>query len=161
MTVYYQEIDSPLGGMLLTSNGEALTGCYFHAQKYFPEITEEWQSVKELALFNEVTAAFESYFHSGNVCFNFPLAPQGTTFQQQVWEVLLRIPAGSTESYSALALKMSRPSATRAVAAAIGKNPISIIIPCHRVLGKNHSLTGYAGGLERKHALLALEGVML
>jgi len=161
VTIYFQDIESPLGCIRLTTNGKALTGCYFQGQKYFPVLTENWQPAVASGLFSLVTAALECYFRDGIVNFDFPLAPQGTAFQQQVWEALLHIPAGKTKSYRALALEMSRPKSTRAVAAAIGKNPISIIIPCHRVLGKNRSLTGYAGGLERKHALLTLEGVML
>ncbi len=161
MPTYYQDIDSPLGTIRLVSDGKSLTGCYFHGQKYFPSLTEEWQISDSLPLFIQVSKVLDAYFQQGETCFDFPMAPQGTVFQQKVWKVLLHIPAGRTESYSALARAMSHPNATRAVAAAIGKNPISIFIPCHRVLGKDRSLTGYAGGLERKHALLQLEGVMI
>ncbi|WP_020409784.1 methylated-DNA--[protein]-cysteine S-methyltransferase [Hahella ganghwensis] len=158
----YQDIDSPLGRIRLVTDGQGLTGCYFHGQKYFPVLTEGWEPGHHHVL-EQTHSWLLRYFHRqpGE---DFPsmeelsLTPKGTDFQQQVWQVLLRIQPGTTWIYSDLAVELHHPSATRAVAAAIGKNPISVIIPCHRVIGKNRSLTGYAGGLDRKHALLELEG---
>jgi methylated-DNA-[protein]-cysteine S-methyltransferase len=97
------------------------------------------------------------YFAGENVPFAHPLAPHGTPFQRDVWNALLRIPYGATTSYAAIARDVGRPAAVRAVGAANGRNPIAIIVPCHRVIGADGTLTGYAGGLDRKRALLALE----
>jgi methylated-DNA-[protein]-cysteine S-methyltransferase len=101
------------------------------------------------------------YFAGHRKVFDLPLAPRGTPFQQEVWRALRKIPFGRTSSYSAIAERIGRPKAVRAVGAANGKNPIVIVVPCHRVIGRDGSLTGYAGGVERKQRLLALEGVLL
>ncbi|OZG73744.1 hypothetical protein BTA51_07990 [Hahella sp. CCB-MM4] len=163
-TILYQDIDSPLGTIRLTTNGNGLTGCYFHGQKYFPELSARWQPGSHEVL-EQSHSWLLRYFHRENNA-DFPpvqelvLTPQGTEFQKRVWQVLLRIQPGNTRSYSDLAMELNHPNATRAVAAAVGRNPLSIIIPCHRVIGKNLSLTGYAGGLDRKQALLTLEGAL-
>lgn len=160
MTIHYQEFTSPLGTMLITANSQALTGCYFVDQKHFPKSHREWVQVADDPLLTEVQRMLAAYFHSGEFDCHIKLAPQGTDFQRQVWDALLTIPAGQTRSYGQIAAMLGKPTATRAVAGAIGRNPIGIVIPCHRVIGSNGSLTGYAGGIERKQALLKLEGVL-
>lgn len=107
---------------------------------------------------NELKAQLREYFAGSRHAFTIPLAPKGTPFQLAVWNALLAIPYGDTVSYSELAFRIGRPSAVRAVGAANGANPIPVIIPCHRVIGSNGTLTGYGGGIERKQWLLALEG---
>jgi len=158
MTLYFQEFTSPLGNILLTGNGKAVTGCYFQDQKYFPVSGAQWRHADEDALLNEATQILQAYFACGKLECDIAIAPQGTDFQRKVWDALTQIPAGETRSYGQIAASLGKPGAVRAVAAAIGRNPVSILIPCHRVIGSNGSLTGYAGGLERKAALLKLEG---
>lgn len=120
----------------------------------------KWILDENRPLFDEVKAALTRYFNGGKETFaRIPLAPQGTAFQQSVWAALRRIPSGETVSYGGLAQAIDNPKAVRAVGGAVGSNPISIIIPCHRVLGKKHQLTGFGGGLPVKRFLLDLEGV--
>ena len=156
-------VSSPLGEILLAAEGGALCGLWFVGQKYegagLPAGSAPGPVSADPAL-EKAESWLESYFAGGNPKIDFPLAPRGTAFQRRVWAALTDIPRGETSSYGALAEKLGCRSA-RAVGAAVGRNPISILIPCHRVLGANGSLTGYAGGLERKRALLALEGVKL
>ena len=106
-------------------------------------------------------AQLRRYFDGNEVSFDIPLDLLGTEFQRAVWAALLRIPAGATRSYGDIAREIAAPQAVRAVGAAVGRNPLSVIVPCHRVVGSDGSLTGYAGGLERKQALLALEGSLV
>ena len=150
-------IDSPLGKILLTSEGGPLTGLHFIGQKYQPQVQRDWAAATALALFRQAADELDEYFHGARSRFDVPLAAHGTQFQQRVWRALQTIEAGTTLSYSALAEKIGAARSVRAVAAAVGRNPISILIPCHRVIGADGSLTGYAGGLERKAQLLALE----
>ncbi len=156
-------VSSPLGEILLAAEDDALCGLWFVGQKYegagLPAGSAPGPVSADPAL-EKAESWLESYFAGGNPKIDFPLAPRGTAFQRRVWAALTDIPRGETSSYGALAEKLGCRSA-RAVGAAVGRNPISILIPCHRVLGANGSLTGYAGGLERKRALLALEGVKL
>jgi methylated-DNA-[protein]-cysteine S-methyltransferase len=156
---YHTYTDGPLGRMLLTSDGLALTGLYFLGQKYQaipPEtcVDEPWA-----VPFAQVRAELAEYFAGARQRFDIELAPEGTPFQKSVWRALATIPFGGTLSYLALARMLDAPRSMRAVGAAVGRNPISVIIPCHRVIGSDGSLTGYAGGLERKRKLLALEAV--
>jgi len=116
-----------------------------------------WDSLR----LDEVRTSLEEYFDGRRRSFDLPLAPRGTDFQQRVWTELQRIPYGTTSTYGALAANLGQPTASRAVGLANGKNPISIVIPCHRVIGSDGSLTGYAGGLHKKEALLKLEGSLL
>ena len=132
-----------------------LRGLYFVGQKRQPALTAE--SVASDAPFLEVKRQLDAYFEGGSEGFDVPLELAGTPFQQTVWRALQAIPRGQTVTYAQLAQSIGRPTATRAVALANACNRISIIIPCHRVIGSNGSLTGYAGGLERKSRLLALE----
>ncbi len=153
----YAYTESPLGRILLTSDGESLTGLHFEGQKYEPQPSEEWTRDDSLLLFRSSAGQIAEYFAGSRTGFDLPLAPGGTPFQARVWQLLQAIPYGGQVSYGTIAREMGRPRAARAVGAAVGRNPISIIIPCHRVVGSTGDLTGYAGGLERKRALLDLE----
>jgi methylated-DNA-[protein]-cysteine S-methyltransferase len=121
-------------------------------------IPEEWELDESFPLLRRAAEQLEAYFEGRRQSFSLPLAPVGTPFQRRVWAELQRIPFGETITYSALARRAGRPKAIRAAGAANARNPISIAIPCHRVLGKDGSLTGYGGGLAKKRALLDLEG---
>ena len=153
--------DSPLGRMLLVANGEALTGVYFSLQKYFPQDGDVRLDGDGVSVLDAAKQQLDEYFHDGRRQFELDLAPEGTPFQQRVWEALCRIPFGETRSYGDLARALGDTNKSRAVGAANGRNPITIIVPCHRVIGADGTLTGYASGLERKLALLSLEGAAL
>jgi methylated-DNA-[protein]-cysteine S-methyltransferase len=155
--IYYQWFESPVGRLLLTSDGEALTGLYLQEQKYFPTQTEDWQIAESLTLFRQTELQLTEYFAHQRQSFDLPLNLQGTVFQQQVWQLLTQIPFGETITYGTLAKRTGHPTASRAVGAANGRNPISIIVPCHRVIASNGALTGYAGGVNRKQWLLEHE----
>lgn len=156
-------VPSPLGEILLAAEDGALCGLWFVGQKYEGAGLTAGSTpgpVSADPVLEKAQAWLESYFDGANPEIGFPLAPRGTAFQRRVWAALTDIPHGQTRSYGALAERLGCRSA-RAVGTAVGRNPISVLIPCHRVLGANGSLTGYAGGLERKRALLRLEGVKL
>ena len=156
---YTYHAESPLGGITLASDGRALTGLWFDGQKHFAETLAPDHADKLLPVFEETLRWLDQYFSSIYPDFTPPLAPRGTAFQQRVWALLREIPYGATVSYGDLAARLGCPSA-RAVGQAVGRNPISLLIPCHRVLGAGGRLTGYAGGLWRKEALLRLEGLL-
>jgi methylated-DNA-[protein]-cysteine S-methyltransferase len=143
---------------LICAENDALRGLYFIGQKYQAMVLPDWSHAPQDALLQEVRAQFKAYEQNGIAGFDIPLDPQGTEFQKKVWKALLTIAVGTTSTYSRMAQMAASMAAVRAVGSAIGKNPISIIIPCHRVLGSNGSLTGYAGGLSRKAVLLKHEG---
>lgn len=155
--IYFTEYESPLGALLLISDGEHLTGLYFAGEKGRPVIEPSWRHAPQLPVLDQARREIAEYFLAGRRTFDVALAPAGTAFERRVWEAIGRIPYGATTSYQALAASIGHPRAARAVGAATGRNPIAIIIPCHRVLGAGGTLTGYAGGLERKRALLELE----
>lgn len=153
---YLTTLPSPLGPLLLASDGTSLTGLWLEGQKYFAAgLDSAAQKAPALPVFRETERWLRDYFAGRRPPALPPLAPAGTAFQQSVWRCLLEIPYGQTRMYGTLASKLS--SSPRAVGNAVGRNPISILIPCHRVLGADGSLTGYAGGMERKQFLLALE----
>ena len=154
---HHTYIDSPLGHMLITSVGNALSGVYFVGQKYQPIPTDDSTEAPSIEPLTQATNELAQYFAGTRQRFDVSLAPSGTPFQQRVWRALVTIPFGSTFSYLELARSIKTADSVRAVGAAVGRNPISILIPCHRVIGSGGSLTGYAGGLERKRKLLALE----
>lgn len=160
MTTYYTTLESPLGSLLLTSNGQALTGLYMGEHKHGPEIGADWICDSAAPPFPEATRQLAAYFSGTRTTFDLPLAPHGTAFQKQVWQELTRIPYGVTLSYGELATRVGNPNASRAVGLANGRNPLSILIPCHRVIGANGKLTGYGGGISRKERLLRLEGAL-
>ena len=165
---------SPLGPMLLAASPQGLCGVWFVNQKHYPLDTAlqaaQAPSVAAIAAGSDASQVWldqadqqlSHYFAGQRQHFDLPLdLSAGSAFQQSVWRALLAIGRGQTESYGALATRVGRPSAARAVGAAVGRNPISIIVPCHRVVGSTGALTGYAGGLDRKVALLQLEGCLL
>lgn len=153
--LYVTEISSPLGPLQLRGNGEALTGLFMEEHRHLPPSPPE--AVRDAAPFREIIAQLAEYFAGERRKFTVPLAAEGTDFQREVWRGLLAIPYGETTSYGELARRIGRDRAVRAVGLANGRNPISIVVPCHRVIGANGTLTGYGGGLERKRFLLALE----
>lgn len=150
--------ESPLGRMIVAATRRGLAGVWFEGQRHLPEHSA-WPEQPLHPVLRRAVAQLEEYFSGTRTSFDLPLDLQsGTAFQQSVWQALLAIPCGATTSYGMLSQRIGQASAVRAVGAAVGRNPLSIIVPCHRVLGANGSLTGYAGGLERKSALLQLEG---
>jgi methylated-DNA-[protein]-cysteine S-methyltransferase len=151
---------TPLGDILLAASDQALCGLWFDGQKHLPDMTG-WPAGHN-AVIDRAVQQMQQYFANQRSGFDLPLdLSAGTAFQQAVWQALLSIPCGQHSSYGAIALRIRNPKAVRAVGAAVGRNPISVIVPCHRVLGTSGDLTGYAGGLERKIALLQREGVLL
>jgi len=157
--VAYVRVPTPLGTFVIAARDAALKGGWFEGQKYFPEIDAEagWHE-KETAILHVARLQLDAYFSGASTRFDLPLAPEGTVFQQQVWQALRAVPWGETTTYAALARALGRPGAFHPVGAAVGRNPISLFIPCHRALGSDGSLTGYAGGLARKRWLLDHEG---
>lgn len=157
MEDYIAHYSSPLGSMTLASDGTALTGLWFNGQKYFADTLKEVQTLNpNLPVFDLTRQWLDIYFSGKEPTFTPPLQIRGSTFRKQVWNLLLEIPYGRTMTYGELARKLQCKSA-QAVGGAVGHNPISLIIPCHRVIGADGSLTGYAGGVERKASLLKLE----
>jgi methylated-DNA--[protein]-cysteine S-methyltransferase len=160
--LYTSHYASPLGGMTLVSDGTALVGLYFDGQKYAAQGLDATCTQKNLLIFEEVRRWLDVYFSGRKPDFTPPTAPAGTAFQQSVWEILRTIPYGETTTYSAIARRIEQNTGCRmsaqAVGGAVGRNPISILIPCHRVVGTNGSLTGYAGGIDKKERLLRWEG---
>ena len=150
---------SPIGDLLLVgepvAGAVALRGLYMEGHLRGPAVDGAW--TRDDRVFAEVGRQLDAYFDGRRRAFDLPLAPAGTPFQLAVWEKLRRIPYGETTTYGAIARRIGRPAASRAVGAAVGRNPISIIVPCHRVVGGDGALTGFAGGLDRKRTLLALE----
>lgn len=156
---YYAHVDSPLGRILLVADGERLTGLHFEGDKYQPRIASDWLAGETLAVVQCAVREIAEYFAGRRKTFTVPIAAAGTPFQRRVWQALGTIRCGTTATYAEVAHSIGAPKAVRAVGAAIGRNPVSIMVPCHRVIGSNGSLTGYAGGLDKKRALLALERV--
>ncbi len=153
--VYYTELPSPIGPLLLAGDGTALTAIALPSPGGPLPPEPGW--TRDPGPFAEATAQLEAYFAGALRDFDLPLAPGGTPFQQRVWAALREIPYGATASYAAVARRIGHPAAVRAVGAANGRNPIPIVIPCHRVIGGDGRLVGYGGGLAAKEALLALE----
>jgi methylated-DNA-[protein]-cysteine S-methyltransferase len=153
---WYTTITSPIGDLLVLSDGIALRGLSMQGGPHPRALDPEWKHDDEP--FDQVIAQIEEYFDAKRTTFELPLVLEGTPFQQRVWAALRAIPYGTTISYGELAARIGRPRASRAVGLANGRNPISVIVPCHRVIGADGSLTGYGGGLERKRLLLGLEG---
>lgn len=153
---YYTEHQSPLGTLVLAASERGLCGVYFEEHKYFNG-TEGWQRDDAHPLLQKAARQLDEYFAGQRSTFDIDLDLRGTSFQQAVWRALQALPFGSTTSYGAIAKALANPNAIRASGTAIGRNPVSIIVPCHRVVGISGSLSGYAGGLERKHYLLAFE----
>jgi methylated-DNA-[protein]-cysteine S-methyltransferase len=151
-----RRIASPLGTLLLARSASGLAGAWFDEQKHHPAAIAAPERDDD-PLLDAAARQLDAYFCGKSDAFDVPLDLQGTPFQRSVWAELLRIAPGATCSYGEIARRLGVPSASRAVGAAVGRNPVSIIVPCHRVVGSTGSLTGYAGGLERKTSLLRIE----
>lgn len=162
---YTYHYDSPLGGIMLAGNGAALTGLWFDGQKYFAHGLDKEHQEKELPVFQEVKRWLTVYFEGREPDFKLPLCFRGTEFQREVWKILCSIPYGQTITYGEIAKQLAAQRglshmSAQAVGGAVSHNRISIIVPCHRVVGADGSLTGYAGGIDRKVKLLTLEQAM-
>jgi methylated-DNA-[protein]-cysteine S-methyltransferase len=159
-SIVHTRYASPLGTVIVAASARGLAGIWFEGQRHLPD-TSGWPRQDDHPLLRQAIAQLAEYFRGERSAFELPLDLQGgTAFQQSVWNALLAIPRGGTTSYAVLGQRIGLPGAARAVGAAVGRNPLSIVVPCHRVLGSDGSLTGYAGGLERKSALLKLEGAL-
>lgn len=156
MKLYKGQMHSPVGTLFLTANEQGLTGLRFR------DVKEETGEVarEESPLIAQAKQELEEYFAGKRTVFEVPLCLRGTPFQKKVWEALRQIPYGETRSYQEVAVMAGNPKACRAVGMANNRNPVSIIVPCHRVIGKNGSLTGYGGGLDVKTYLLKLENLL-
>ena len=155
-------IQTPLGEIRLRSDGESLTGLWFVGQVNDAKNNCDIEMKDDLPIFGQVESWLESYFSGEEIPITIPLQPKGTIFQERVWKILQEIPYGETMTYGEIAQRIAKEKgvatySAQAVGQAVGKNPISILIPCHRVLGKNGALTGYVGGVHRKEQLLHLE----
>lgn len=158
VTTTHTLVESPLGPLTLRADDGVLTGLYLPEHRRGP--VPGALGARDDAGLPAVREQLAAYFAGERTAFDVPLELRGTAFQQRVWAALQEIPYGETRTYGQLAAALGAPSASRAVGLANGRNPISIVVPCHRVVGASGSLTGYAGGVERKRALLALEGAL-
>lgn len=154
---YYTRVESPIGELLVVSDGKNITRVSMDRQKYAAEIDDAWVEQPDLPVLQAARRQFHAYFAGKLREFDLPIKFEGTAFQNRVWKQLTRLGYGETISYGELARRVGNPAASRAVGLANGKNPIAIIVPCHRVIGANGTLTGYGGGLPRKKKLLELE----
>ena len=155
-------IQAPLGEIRLRSDGKSLTGLWFVGQVNDAKDNSDIEIKDDLPIFGQVETWLESYFSGEQTPIKIPLQPKGTVFQEEVWKILKEIPYGETMTYGEIAQRIAKENgvatfSAQAVGQAVGKNPISILIPCHRVVGKNGALTGYAGGIHRKEQLINLE----
>jgi methylated-DNA-[protein]-cysteine S-methyltransferase len=158
-TIHYTRVDSPVGPLLLAADDEGLRLVEFESPKHPAKVGADWQEGSN-AVIDATQLQLAEYFAGKRRGFDLPLSPQGTEFQRSVWWTLADIPYGETISYAQLASRVGKPSATRAVGAANGRNPLPIVLPCHRVIGADGSLTGFGGGLPTKQFLLSLEGAL-
>ena len=155
---YYDTYESPYGQLLLLATNDGIRGVYFKGQKYFPAQDDNRQHTPGHAILKQAKRELAEYFAGKRRRFAVALDPEGTAFQRSVWNAISRVGFGETITYAMLAANAGHRGSARAAGSATGRNPIGIIVPCHRIMGANGSLTGYAGGLARKRALLALEG---
>jgi methylated-DNA-[protein]-cysteine S-methyltransferase len=161
MKKFFTHFDTPMGTMLAIATDDAITDLHIVSGKYVPKIDEQWIDSPKLPVFLQLRQELGEYFAGKRKSFNVKLAPEGTEFQRAAWKALTKIPFGQTRSYGEQAAAIGNPKAVRAIGAANGRNPITIVVPCHRVIGANGTLTGYAGGLDKKEFLLKLEGIHL
>ncbi len=157
---YYEYVDTPFDRLLLVGSRRGLTGLYVATHEACPPVADGWAHDEDGDELRGARQQLDEYFDDQRTAFDLPLEPRGTGFQMAVWREIAAIPYGETVSYGELAERVGRPGAARAVGAATGRNPISIIIPCHRVVGSDGSLTGYGWGFDRKIWLLEHEGVL-
>lgn len=165
MTTVYLTMPSPVGELLLTAVDDGLTRVWFEEHRYGGSVRAEWLRAdatdgRAARILGDARAQLDEYFAGDRTTFDLPLAATGTPFQKRVWAALRTIPFGHTTSYGELAKRIGEPKAVRAVGSANGHNPISIIVPCHRVIGARGDLTGFGGGIERKRWLLEHEGAL-
>jgi methylated-DNA-[protein]-cysteine S-methyltransferase len=153
--IFFTTMESPIGELLLVGDGDTLSGLYMQDGRKPKRIATNWN--ESGAPFADVKRQLEEYFGGERTSFDVSLAPEGAPFEREVWRALEEIPYGETVSYGEIARRVGQPTAARAVGTANGRNPIAVIVPCHRVIGADGSLTGYGGGLERKRLLLELE----
>jgi methylated-DNA-[protein]-cysteine S-methyltransferase len=156
-TVCFDRMPSPLGTILLVAVDDALAGIHFDGQRYLPAIGADWWDGAKHPALRAANEQLAEYFAGGRTAFDLPLAAVGTPFQRAVWEAIRTARYGETITYGELAARVGAPRSIRAAGAATGRNPWAIVVPCHRIIGADGSLTGYAGGLERKRALLDRE----
>ena len=160
--VYTCSIDTPLGEVTVSAKGKWLTGLWFLGQNYYPKNVDSWIFSSEYFVFQKLRKWIYSYFSGEKTFTSIPINPEGSEFQKEVWKILMGISYGETITYGEIAKKIATKRgvklvSSQAVGGAVGRNPLSIIIPCHRVVGANKKLVGYAGGIERKEKLLRLE----
>lgn len=148
------------GPMLLAARAAGLAGVYFVGQKYAPSLSDDWREDAAQPLLREAARQLDEYFAGQRLAFELPLAAAGTPFQLAVWRAIAAVPYGATISYAELAHQVGRPGSARAAGTATGRNPLGVVVPCHRIVGSDGRLTGYAGGLALKERLLALEGAL-
>jgi methylated-DNA-[protein]-cysteine S-methyltransferase len=162
MTLYGTHYDSPIGRLLALATEDALTTLHMLGAKHEPRALDEsaWEEGARLPLLRTLGKELDAYFKRKRTTFTIALAPEGTAFQQAAWKALCKVPYGETRTYGEQARLMRSPTAVRAVGAANGRNPIGIVIPCHRIIGASGALTGYAGGMDKKEFLLRLEGAL-
>lgn len=156
----YNIFPSPIGAITASSDGTAVTGLHIEGDRYFTAVPAEWVRDESDAVLRQLQSELAEYFAGTRTQFDVPVAFRGTEFQQSVWTALQLIGQSETTSYGALAAAIGRPKAVRAVGTAVGRNPLCIVVPCHRVLASDGSLGGYVAGLERKRHLLTLEGAL-
>lgn len=160
MPTYYATMPSPVGELVIIGDDKAITHICLQGEKDAIAIGRDWRENARVAPIALALAQLNEYFAAKRTAFSLPLSTRGTAFEQRVWDELLRIPHGETRTYGEIARRVGNPKAARAVGLACGKNPIAIVVPCHRVIGAGGALTGYAGGLARKRILLRLEGAI-
>jgi methylated-DNA-[protein]-cysteine S-methyltransferase len=158
MTTVFTQVPSPVGELVLAGDGHNLSAIWIDGQRWAPAIDADWR--ESAAPFAAARRQLQEYFAGERTAFDLPLRLEGTPFQLRVWRALSRIPFGETRTYGAVAAVLGRPSAARAVGAANGRNPFCIVVPCHRLVGSNAGLVGYAAGVEVKRALLQHEADM-
>lgn len=155
--IRYARLATPLGTLVATASGGALSGLYYEGGRHAPAVGPDWIEDADAAPLRECARQIREYLGGARTTFDIALAPVGSEFQRRVWREIARIPYGETITYAELASRAGAPGSARAAGAATGRNPVSIIVPCHRVVGSDGSLTGYAGGVQRKARLLEIE----
>jgi methylated-DNA-[protein]-cysteine S-methyltransferase len=160
MVMHYDTIESPIGKLTIATDGTHITALHIEGDRHFNKIPTDWKHNDSHRLLKSAKSQLKEYFDGSRQKFKLPLKIVGTSFQQSVWKVLESIPFGKTTSYKQIAEKINKPNAVRAVGTAVGRNPICIIVPCHRVLTSDGLLGGYVAGLERKESLLSLENTL-
>ncbi|QSI75657.1 methylated-DNA--[protein]-cysteine S-methyltransferase [Niveibacterium microcysteis] len=157
MSMIWMPHATPIGAMILAGGPAGLAGAWLVGQAHFDGVQPDWREDATASLLCDAAAQLDEWFAGRRRDFDLPLAPRGTDFQKAVWHEIARVPFGETRNYGSVAQALGKPSAARAVGAAAGRNPLTIIVPCHRLVGCGGALTGYAGGLPRKQTLLAFE----